>query len=177
MGSSSLQGCGTYTSTKFWGKSADFCIYVIGEGQNRVILGLFVDDMFIMAALMDKLGAVKLFLHSNFRMKDLGEVKFLLGMKIRKQPHGDIHLVQKKYLTDVLAKFEMTQCKSANTPLPPGRKLSRADSPKIEADRQLMQEIPYRSAIGSLMYLAVYTRPDISAAISSLSRFNADSGM
>ena len=157
--------------------TADFCIYVIGEGESRVVLGLYVDDMFIMAALLDKLGAVKVFLHSNFRMKDLGEVKFLLGMEIRKQPDGDIHLVQQKYLTDVLAKFNMTDCKAVSTPLPPGSKLSQADSPKTEADRQQMQDIPYRSAIGSLMYLAVCTRPDISAAISSLSRFNGDPGL
>ena len=47
-----------------------------------------------MAALMDKLGAVKLFLHSNFRMKDLGEVKFLLGMEIRKLRDGNIQIVR-----------------------------------------------------------------------------------
>ena len=62
--------------------TSDFCIYVISEGGTRVVLGLYVDDMFTMVALMDKLGAVKLFLHSKFRMKDLGEVKFLLGSAI-----------------------------------------------------------------------------------------------
>ena len=40
-----------------------------------------------------------------------------------------------------------------------------------------MAAIPYRSAIGSLMYLAVCTRPDISAAVSCLSRFNHNPGM
>ena len=40
-----------------------------------------------------------------------------------------------------------------------------------------MAKIPYKSAIGLLMYLPVCTRPDISAAISSLSRFNSKPGM
>ena len=141
--------CGLNQSSRIWnlhinkvtGKfgllrlTIDFCIYVIGEGHNRVVRGLYVDDIFIMAALMNKLGAVKLFLHSNFRMKDLRMVKFLLGMETWKQPVGDIHLVQQKYLTNVLAKFDMTECKSTSTPLPPGSKLSQAYFPKIEADR------------------------------------------
>ena len=100
---------------------------------------LYVDDLFIMAVLMDKLGAVKLFLHSNFRIKYSGGVKFLLGMEIRKQLDGNIHLVQHKHLTDVLAKFEMTECKSLSTPLPLSSKLSQADSPMTEVERQLMQ--------------------------------------
>ena len=101
-------------------------------------------------------------------MKDLGEVSFLLGMEIKKQIDGNIYLVQHKYLKEVLTKFAMESCRAVSTPLPPGSRLSEEDSPQSEEDQQLMATIFYRQAIGSLMYLATCTRPDIAAAVSSL---------
>ena len=102
-------------------------------------------------------------------MKDLGEVKFLLGIEIRKQPNGDIHLVQEKYLGENLQKFDMLDCRLDNTPLPSASKLSSEDSPQSDAERALMKDVPYGSILGSLIYLAACSHPDISAAISSLS--------
>lgn len=139
-------------------------------------LGLFVDDMFIIGRSLYKIGDVKLFLHSKFKMKDLGAATFLLGMEIRRLPGGDIQLVQEKYLGEVLLRFPVDSSKSASTPLPPSSKLSGADSPLSQPEVDSMANIPYRSAIGSLMYLAVCTRPDIAAAVSSLSRFNSNPG-
>ena len=154
--------------------TADFCVYACYDGDSRVLLGLFVDDMFIVGKLLSCIDNVKQFLHSRFRMKDLGAATFLLGMEIRRLPGGDIHLVQEQYLKDVLLRFPVDNSRAASTPLPPASKLSQADSPADDASRALMASVPYRSAIGSLMYLAVCTRPDIAAAISSLSRFNAN---
>ena len=62
---------------------ADFCVYAIYDGPDRVLLGLFVDDMFIIGAIFSK-KCVKLFLHSRFRMKDLGKAAYLLRMGIRR---------------------------------------------------------------------------------------------
>ena len=64
--------------------TTDFCVYAIYDGPERVLLGLFVDDMFIIGAILDKIGGVKKFLHSRFKMKDLGKVAYLLGMEIQK---------------------------------------------------------------------------------------------
>ena len=82
-------------------------------------------------------------------------------------------MVQEKCLGEVLLKFLVDSSRSASTPLPPSCKLNQ-DSPQTAAEKEQMALIPYGSAIGSLMYIAVCTRPDISAAISSLSRFNAN---
>ena len=110
-------------------------------------------------------------------MKDLGAATFLFGMEIRRLPGGDIKLLQEKYLGEVLQRFPVENPRSASTPLPPGCELSNFDSLENAADKEKMAVIPYKSAIGSLMYLAVCTRPDIAAAVSSLSRFNANLGM
>ena len=67
----------------------------------------------------------------------------------------------------------MSEFRPATTPT---RKLSSLDSPTTDKDKQAMEDIPYKSSIGSLMYLGVCTRPDIASAISNLSRFNATPG-
>ena len=100
----------------------------------------------------------------------MGEVKFLLG----KQPDGDIWLQQEKYTANVLKRYDMTECRLASTPLPPACKLSKLDSPTIAEGIKDMELAPYKSAVGSMMYLAICTRPDISAAVSALSSFNAN---
>lgn len=88
-------------------------------------------------------------------------------------PEGNVPPFQEQY-TQVLLKFAVANSRAVSSPLPPYSKLSGADFPTSDVDKALMA--PCRSAFGSLMYLAVYTRPDISA-VSSLSRFNANPGM
>ena len=70
----------------------------------------------------------------------------------------------------------MTDCRVVSTPLPPARKLSNLYSQTTVEGIKDMELVPYRSAVGSMMYLAVCTRPDISAAVSALYRFNANPG-
>lgn len=57
--------------------------------------------------MMTNIREVKLFLHSRFRMEDLGAALFLLGTEIRKQPYGDILLVQEKYARELLHRYEV----------------------------------------------------------------------
>ena len=156
---------------------ADFCVYAIYDGASRILLGLFVDDMFIIGKRIDLINTVKSFLSSRFNMKDLGAASFPLGMEIRRLPRGDIQLLQEKYQEEVLQRFPVENSRFASTLLPPGCKLSSLDSPETAADKAKMVVIPYRSAIRSLMYLATCTRPDIAAAVSTLSRYNANPGM
>ena len=83
---------------------------------------------------------------------------------------------KKKYLSEVVQKFDMLDRRPVSTPLSPTSKLNSEDSPPSDAESALMKDVPCRSALGSLMYLAICSRPDISAAISNLSLFNADPG-
>ena len=68
--------------------TSDFCVYAIHQGGRRILLGLFVDDMFVIGKVMELIVGVKGFLHSKFKMKDLGATTFLLGMEIRRLPGG-----------------------------------------------------------------------------------------
>ena len=121
---------------------------------------------------LGRIQEVKDGLCSQFKMKDLGEAKFLLGIEIRRQPNGDVFLVQERYARDVVQRFNMEGCKSVSTPLELGSKLDSSQQPASDEEKGEMENIPYRYAIGSLMYLATCTRPDLAAAVSKLSKFS-----
>ena len=119
-----------------------FCVYAIHDGEDRVLVGLFVDDMFIIGAVMDKIGGVKQLLNNRFKMKDLGKASYLLGMEIRRQPEGGVLLVQEKYAKEVLSRFLVDNSRAVSTPHPPYSKLSEADSPQTPEERASMVDIP-----------------------------------
>jgi len=97
-------------------------------------------------------------------MKDLGEAKVILGLEIRRDKSlGTLKLSQGKYAAQVLEKFGMAKCNPIGTPLEVVLQLDKAD----ESDDAL----PYREAVGNLMYLMVRTCPDLAFAIGKLSQF------
>uniref|UniRef100_A0A803P4T0 Retrovirus-related Pol polyprotein from transposon TNT 1-94 n=1 Tax=Cannabis sativa TaxID=3483 RepID=A0A803P4T0_CANSA len=76
----------------------------------------------------------------------------------------------------MIDKFCMSEAKPVSTPLAQYFKLTQGQSPKIEEDKMHMDTIPYASCVGSLMYCTVYTRPDLTYALSMVSRFIANPG-
>ena len=89
----------------------------------------------------------------------------------------DVFLVQERYARDVLARFSMVNCKAVSKPLELGCKLDSTQQPKSVKGVAEVERVPYRSAIGSLMYLATCTRPDLAAAVSELSKFSQNPGV
>ena len=86
------------------------------------------------------------------------------------------HLSQKNYIEKVLRRFNMHDAKPVTTPLAAHFKLSSAESPTSETDVSYMARVPYSSAVGSLMYAMICTRPDLAYAVSVVSRFMANPG-
>ena len=70
----------------------------------------------------------------------------------------------------------MSDCKPVQTPLPPKLVLSHSMSPSTQEEKDLMSEVAYVSAVGSLQYLAIMTRPDIAHSVGYLARFNSNPG-
>ena len=106
-------------------------------------------------------------------MKDLGEARKILGMEItRDREGGKICLTHKQYLKKVLQCFDISKkSKHVSTPLAPHIKLSASLSPSSNEERECMSRVPYANVVGSLMYVMVCTRPDISHAIRVVSRY------
>ena len=104
-------------------------------------------------------------LETEFEMTDLGLLHFFLGFEIWQTPQG-IFFSQQKYTKEILARYQMTDCRSVSSPLDPNEKLSLYDtSPQVEQG-------PYRNLVGCLVWLT-YSRLDIAFTVSLLSSFSS----
>ena len=131
-----------------------------------------MDDMLIAVTNMREIKKLKEQLSSAFEMKDLGAAKRILGMEItRDRSNRKLFLSQKSFAEKVIRRFGMEKAKVVSTPLAVHFKLSASLSPKSDDERKYMEKVPYSSAVGSLMYLMVCTRPDIAQAVSVVSRY------
>ncbi|GKV50375.1 hypothetical protein SLEP1_g57082 [Rubroshorea leprosula] len=164
--------------SRFTRSNYDSCVYhkKLGDG-SWVYLLLYVDDMLIAAKSMLIIDDLKKQLSGEFEMKDLGATKKILGMEIhRDRKGGKLFLSQKKYIEKVLERFGLHEAKAVTTPLGAHFKLSSNLSPETEEEKKFMARVPYASAVGSLMYAMVCTRPNISHAVSVVSRYMANPG-
>lgn len=156
----------------------DACLYYLFEGNDSVFVLLYVDDMLLISNSMHRINMLKRELSSEFDMKDLGSAKRILGMHIdRNRKQGCLRLHRKPYLDSVLNKFNMKNCKGVNLPIASHFILSKEQCPKSTIDLLKMENVPYANGIGSIMYAMISTRPDLSFAISLLSRFMSNPGM
>lgn len=116
-------------------------------------------------------------LNKSFAMKDLGPARQILGMQIvRDREAKKLWLSQEKYIQKVLHRFNMDKAKVVSTPLAMHFKLSTKQCPSSDDEKEDMKKVPYASAVGSLMYAMVCTRPDIAHAVGVVSRFLSNPG-
>ncbi|GJZ80925.1 retrovirus-related pol polyprotein from transposon TNT 1-94 [Tanacetum coccineum] len=145
----------------------DHCCYLKKVGSSSIILLLYVDDMLVAGSDMEEI---------EFEMKDLGLAKQILGMSIiRDRTKGTLRLSQEIYIWKVLEKFNMKDAEARCQLLGDHFKLSK-QAPKTKASRRRMAKVPYASAVGSVMYIMVCTRPDIAHAVGVVSRFMSNPG-
>ncbi|GJX47497.1 gag-pol polyprotein [Tanacetum coccineum] len=125
----------------------------------------------------DRISKLKAQLAREFEMKDLGPANKILGMQIhRDRVSRKIWLSQKSYVKKILQRFNMQDCKPISTSFPTNIKLSSKMSPSSEKERMEMSRVPYASAVGSLMFAMICTRPDIAHAVGVVSRYMAEPG-
>lgn len=128
--------------------------------------------MLIASKKRDEIEELKLMLKSEFDMRDLGFVKKILGVEIKRNiTKGEIFLTQEKHLTRVLETYKMLDSGPVQTPLTAHFRLRNLLSPKTDEERLDMENVPYANVVGCLMYAMVLTRPDISHAMSVVSRY------
>ncbi|MGB9152505.1 MAG: reverse transcriptase domain-containing protein, partial [Alphaproteobacteria bacterium] len=159
--------------------ASDTCVYVKRTvSGNMIVISIFVDDIVSAYASVDErewLVVKKLFL-SKYKMKDLGDVSWILGMKLtRDRVKGVLSLDQSLYLNKVLARFNMLDCKPLPTP-ESTLKLTMHQCPTTDEQKAKMVDVPYESAVGSLLYAAIGTRPDIAHAVNGISKFMKNPG-
>ena len=124
------------------------------------------------------LESIKGCLKGVFQRKTWIKAAYILGIKIyRDRSRRLIGLSQSTYLDKVLKKFKMDQAKKGFLPVLQGVKLSKTQCPTTAEDRENMKDVPYASAIGSIMYAMLCTRPDVCLAISLAGRYQSNPGV
>jgi hypothetical protein len=154
---------------------SDASVYVQLFDDGIVIVVVYVDDLLI-AASRHLLQGIKDKLSGRFEMTDLGHANWLLGMEIKRdRVQRTVSLGQAAFAKDILERFNMSDCNPADTPMSL-EKLSSDMSPASKEEEEHMAMVPYRSAVGSMMYLMICSRPDLATAIGILSQYMASPG-
>lgn len=147
----------------FKASESDPCVFVYTGANGMMVLAIYVDDGLIAAENEEAIGPVIEYLRREFEIKFF-DAKYFLGLEIDIRPGGSVHVSQGAYARKVLDRFHMMNCNPVSTPCDNAQNLG-----DFVADGKL--DFPYREAVGSLMYLAVATRPDISFAVGNVSRY------
>jgi hypothetical protein len=147
--------------------TADPSLFISASGHTFLLI--YVDDALIMAPSNSaELTAAKSLVLSSYEARDLGPASLFLGMLItRDRAAKTIKLSQPRHIADLLSKFHMTNAKPFETPSSAAIKLTAEGEPLDTT------AFPFSTVIGSLMYIASCTRPDIAQAVGALARYMA----
>lgn len=134
---------------------------------------VYVDDLLLASKSTGAIIRVKERLGAAFDVRDLGEADYFLSMKVeRDRAAGTLSITQPKLTAELIEKFGMTESNGRTTPLSPALRL---ETPK-EGEELDTTKYPYQELVGSLLYLSVCTRPDISQAVGVLARHMSNPG-
>ena len=130
-----------------------------------------MDDLIIASKSIDGVNFIKNALTVQYSMKDLGELNTIIGIKVTKDKDG-VSLDQEKYIDSIVDRFNLNDSYNIYTPM--------SNYIKFTSDMELLyddgsnlsvEDIPYRQAVGALLYAAQCTRPDIAFSVSKVSQF------
>ncbi len=146
------------------------CIYTRKVRNNFTIIVVYVDDLIVASSNKQELNNVKALVSGAFDVVDGGVLKHFLGMEIERDGElGSIHIGHKQFIESLLNDYGMQNCKANALPLEAGFQVKCN-----EESCQRVNQKAYQSLIGSLMYLAMTTRPDILHSVTKLAQRNVD---
>ena len=149
----------------------DHSFYFMQEGNDMMMVIIYVDDLIILASCMSSVKALKAMLEREYKMSDLGELHFCLGVEfVRNRATHAITMNQFKYVVDFLKRFGLEDCKTVGTPLDVNSKLVKLGYEEYALEAQSMIEIRYKQTMGSLMYCMIALRLDLGYPISVISQ-------
>ena len=158
---------------------SDTCVYIKRYESDLIcIIAIYVDDLLIAGSNITIINDIKNLFKSSFQMKDLGPINNLLGCRIlQNMTIPTISMDQSFYTKNILKTFFPEGINPTEVPMSKDTVLSVADCPTSDEEKENMFKFPYRQAVGSLIWLASGTRPDIAYAVSQVARFNANPGI
>ncbi|KAG7578844.1 Zinc finger CCHC-type [Arabidopsis thaliana x Arabidopsis arenosa] len=142
---------------------SDYSLFVYSKKGITLRILVYVDDLIISGNSQEEIKTFKNYLSTCFHMKDLGFLKYFLGIEVARNSSG-FYLCQRKYATEIVVEAGLLGCKPAGSPVDQNHRLSLA-SGALLADPHT-----YRRLVGRLVYLLA-TRPDLTYAVHVLSQF------
>ncbi|CAL2274238.1 unnamed protein product [Prunus armeniaca] len=140
---------------------ADYSLFTRKVGKSFTTLLIYVDDILITGNDIDAINSLKSFLHTRFRIKDLGDLKYFLGIEVSRSKKG-IYVSQRKYALEILKDYGFLGARPVDFPM---------EEAKLSDKGELLKDPEkYRRLVGRLLYLTI-TRPDITYSVHVLSRF------
>ncbi|GJW97593.1 putative RNA-directed DNA polymerase, partial [Tanacetum coccineum] len=137
---------------------------------NEKVTSVLLENNFKQSNNSVEIDKFKVFLSSKFMIKDLGKLKYFLGIKVLENNEGLV-LTQRKYCLELLTEFGMLGCKPCGTPIESKEGVVKLSKGKVaDTDYPLTRINNYQKLVGKLIYLT-HTRPDISYAVHVLSQF------
>ena len=155
----------TLNGRGFVKSEVDRTLFTLTSKQGIVVILVYVDDIIITGSDKEGILLTKAFLRSSFDIKDLGELKYFLGIEMCRSKDG-LFLSQRKYTLDLLNEAGDLGGRAAKTPLEDGYKVLREG--EIE-DKPYTDVKHYRRMVGKLIYLTI-TRPDVCFAVNQVSQ-------
>jgi hypothetical protein len=150
-------------SLGFQRSAYEHVVYTRGAGEQRLIVGVYVDDLVITRGDVQELEQFKEQMKKTFQMTDMGLLRFYLGLEVEQNQDG-ITISQGSYALKILQGAGLADCNASHTPMESRLKLS-----KYSTD-DCVDATEYRRLIGALRYL-VNSRPDLAYAVGYVSRF------
>src|SRR6202522_1703715 len=145
---------------------SDQCVYIRHQEHDLTLTAVYTNVIMILGSDIDAIKKAKAELGQHFTITDLAEARQIVGLELQRDlEEGTLKLSQTQYIQRTLQKFGMADSHPVNTPMDPNVKLIKL------LDTENYDILDYRSVIGSLMYTAIGTRPDISFAVQHLSQF------
>jgi hypothetical protein len=130
---------------------------------------VFVDNLLVVSPSKSENARIKAELRKVLKLRDPGEVNYFLAVLLeRDHSKRQIMLSQSRYIEEMLQQYDFAGCGPISTPMDHGVSLSIEHCPKSKEEKEQMHFVPYSHAVGSLMYLAIATRPDIAYAVGVL---------
>jgi len=167
-----------FTSMGFKRLQSDHGIHIYARNGVRIIAPVHVDDITFASHSTTAINSCIKELAQHFELRDLGPTIFLLDIEIaRDRSNHSLSISQRQYIINMLEQFGMSDCHSVLTPMDPGLHLDTSMAATTPEDMSFMKNIPYLSAVGAIMYLAVTSRPNIAYAVGVLARFNSNPGV
>ena len=149
---------------------ADPCVYHQQDNDGEIIVAIWVDDALVCSTSGDKQRSIISYLQSKFEMT-VGSGNCFVGLQIQRNRRlRTIHVNQNYYILNILQKFGLSDCSPNSLPADPHAQLTKTATTTTESEQFVGR---YREAVGSLLFAAICTRPDICYAVNQVAQYSA----